>query len=167
MAVRRVHEIDWERWRPRDRATLVFLLRDESMLLIHKKRGLGAGKVNGPGGRCEPGETPEDCAVREVEEEVGLRLLSLERAGELSFQFVDGYAIHVTVFRSGAAQGSLVETDEAAPFWVPLDRIPYEAMWADDRLWLPLLLAGEPFQGRFVFEDDALLDHVLESGAGT
>ncbi len=58
-------DIDWTRWIPKERATLLFVVRDGQILLIHKKRGLGAGKINGPGGRLDPGETPEICAVRE------------------------------------------------------------------------------------------------------
>ena len=46
-------DIDWDTWQARDRATLLFVIRDGQVLLIHKKRGLGKGKVNGPGGRVE------------------------------------------------------------------------------------------------------------------
>ncbi len=51
----------WENWEPRERATLCFVRRENEVLLIRKKRGLGAGKINGPGGRIEPGETPAEC----------------------------------------------------------------------------------------------------------
>ena len=61
---------DWSTWTPKDTATLLFVLRGDEVLLIRKKRGLGAGKYNGPGGRLEPGETALACAVREVEEEL-------------------------------------------------------------------------------------------------
>src|SRR5690606_39061541 len=57
-------------WTPRDRATLLFVRRGHQILLIRKKRGLGAGKINAPGGRIEPGETPEQAARRELLEEV-------------------------------------------------------------------------------------------------
>ena len=67
---RSLEDVDWERWEPRQRATLLFVVRRDEILLIHKKRGLGAGKINGPGGRLEPGETPLACAIREVEEEL-------------------------------------------------------------------------------------------------
>ena len=63
-------EIDWATWEPDDRATLLFVIRGGEILFIHKKRGLGAGKINGPGGRIEPGETPEQAAIRETEEEL-------------------------------------------------------------------------------------------------
>ena len=76
------------------RATLVFVLRGEEVLLIHKKRGLGAGKINGPGGKIEQGETPLQAGVREVEEELEITPFDLEEMGTLRFQFVDGLAIH-------------------------------------------------------------------------
>ncbi|MEM4548010.1 MAG: NUDIX domain-containing protein, partial [Thermofilaceae archaeon] len=41
-------------------AVLCFLLRDGEVLLIRKKKGFGAGKLVGVGGRIEPGETPEE-----------------------------------------------------------------------------------------------------------
>lgn len=46
---------DWTGWVPRERAVLVFLRDGDQLLLIHKKRGLGTGKVNAPGGRVETG----------------------------------------------------------------------------------------------------------------
>jgi len=155
---RRIAEIDWATWTPRDVATLVFVVDGDRMLLIRKKRGLGAGKINAPGGRCEPGETFEACAVREVEEELCITLLDVAYVGENSFQFVDGYSIHAKVFRASTWTGTPTETDEAVPMWVALGEIPYEEMWEDDRLWVPLLLQGRRFSGRYVFDGDVMLD---------
>jgi len=154
-----VAEIDWARWAPRERATLVFVVERGCVLLIKKKRGLGAGKLNGPGGRIDPGETPLECATREVEEELCVRPRGLSVRGELAFQFVDGYSLFVYVFAASGHDGEPTETPEASPLWVPVGAVPYEQMWADDALWLPRLLAGEPFGGRFVFDGDAMLDH--------
>ena len=158
---RKVSEIDWPGWRPREQATLVFVVRGGELLLMRKKRGLGAGKINGPGGRLEPGESNLECAVREVREELCVTPLGLEDAGENAFQFVDGYSIHVFVFRASGCLGEPAETDEGAPLWTPLGEIPYHEMWEDDRLWLPLVLSRQRFRGRFIFEGDAMLDHEL------
>ena len=158
------NEREWHDWIPVDRATLVFVVRHDETLLIRKKRGLGAGKVNGPGGKREAGESAVACAIREVEEELCVTPTGLAQAGELRFQFTDGYSIHVDVFRADGCRGEARETDEAVPLWTPLDRIPYDEMWQDDRFWLPLLLAGEYFRGRFVFEGDRMLDSVLVEG---
>ncbi len=151
----------WNNWQPRERATLCFLIQDEKILLIRKKRGLGAGKINGPGGRIEPGEEPHECAVRETSEEVGLTPLDVQNRGELHFQFADGYSLHCTVFVSNEYTGELVETDEALPIWTPLESIPYEEMWADDIHWLPGVVSGGTFRGYFHFDGEKMLSKHL------
>jgi 8-oxo-dGTP diphosphatase len=158
----RIDQVDWHRWEPRQRATLLFVVKGGEILLIHKKRGLGAGKINGPGGRIDPGETPRDCAVRETREELRITPVGVRDCGQLRFQFVDGLSIHGFVFTAEGYEGQPQETEEARPFWVPLDRIPFERMWADDRLWFPHMLAGRHFEGRFLFDDDELLDWALD-----
>lgn len=159
---RSVDAIDWENWQPVDRATLLFVIQDGRILLIEKKRGLGAGKINGPGGRMEDGETPEQCAVREVQEELLITPTGVMFGGELFFQFIDGYSIHGYVFRADGYEGTPTETEEAAPLWYALEAIPFERMWADDPIWFPHMLERRPFIGRFVFDGDAMLDRQLE-----
>ena len=61
-----LNSIDWSKWVPRETATLCFIEKEGQLLLIHKKRGLGAGTINAPGGRLEPGETPLEAAIRET-----------------------------------------------------------------------------------------------------
>lgn len=160
-APRKIAEIDWPRWRAVDLATLCFVMRGEEVLLIRKKRGLGAGKINGPGGRLEPGETPRVCAVREVEEELCVTPTGVVARGEHRFQFVDGYSIHVYVFTADGCVGEARETAEAVPLWTPIPDIDYDEMWEDDRIWFPLLFAGTPFSGRFIFDEDAMVDYVI------
>ena len=158
-------EFDWANWRPKECATLLFVVRDGQILLIRKKRGLGAGKINGPGGRIEPGESSLDAAVRETREELGIEVLSPELRGELHFQFVDGYSLHCSVFVAENFVGEPIETSEAIPLWTPLNAIPYEEMWADDVCWLPDVLAGWKVRGFFFFEKERLLSHRVASDA--
>ncbi len=153
--------IDWANWQPRVRANLLFIIRHEKILLIHKKRGFGAGKINGPGGKIDPGETPLDAALRETREELGITPLGAEQRGELHFQFQDGYSLHCAVFLARDFSGEPCETDEAVPLWTSLDQIPYEEMWADDRHWLPLLIRGAHFDGYFEFDGEQLLAHQI------
>lgn len=160
----RLSDIDWPRWDPRDVATLLFVRRHNELLLIRKKRGLGAGKINAPGGRLEPGETLEEGAIREVQEEVGVTPLGVRLRGELRFQFVDGYSLHCHVFLADGCEGEPIETDEAIPMWIGVDAVPYDEMWADDVLWVPFMLAGYTFSGRFVFDGDQMLDQEMELG---
>lgn len=155
--MRALPQIDWERWEPTETATLLFVIDGDRMLLIRKQRGLGAGKINGPGGRLEPGETPADAALREAREELCIEAGPPTPAGVLNFAFTSGYDLRCHVFHTDRFQGTPTETEEAIPLWVPLDAIPYDAMWADDRLWVPLMLAGTRFDGRFIFDNDEML----------
>ena len=159
----RVTDIDWEAWCPHDIATLLFVLDGDRVLLIRKKRGLGAGKINAPGGRLEPEETALAAAVRDVEEEVCVTPYEIEARGTLRFEFVDGYRLQAHVFVAHGFSGEPAETDEAIPIWFSRCDLPFSEMWADDALWLPRVLAGESVSGRFVFDGDAMLDHELTS----
>jgi len=152
---------DWATWQPRVRATLLFIVREEKILLIHKKRGFGAGKINGPGGKVDPGETPLESALRETFEELGIKPMGTQASGELHFQFRDGFSLHCTVFLAHDFEGEPQETDEALPFWISLDAIPYDKMWADDRHWLPLLIRGAHFTGYFEFDGEQLLSREI------
>lgn len=148
--------IDWNSWVPRERAVLVFLRDGDQVLLIHKKRGLGTGKVNGPGGRLEPGETWEDAARREVLEETGITIDRLAEGADLRFQFTDGYALQARAFLAWGWSGVLTPCDEADPFWHPVDCLPWDQMWADDALWLPQVLRGARVEARFVFAAEVM-----------
>ena len=154
-----VDEIDWLTWTPTEFATLMFIRRDHELLLIRKKRGLGAGKVNAPGGRLEGDESPLECAIRETQEELHVTPHTPWLCGRQRFHFVDDYRLAVLVYMAEAHSGEARETAEAIPLWTPLDRIPYDEMWADDVLWIPRMLRGEAFDGRYIFDGDRMVDY--------
>ena len=151
-------EIDWEHWEPLQKATLLFVEQSGQVLLIRKKRGLGAGKINAAGGRLEAGETEKACAVREMREELCVEVSDARYAGEIDFQFLDGYCFHLIVFTGSVFTGTPTETEEATPLWFPTDQIPYDEMWEDDIFWVPQMLRGERFYGRFLFDGDRMVD---------
>ena len=140
-------------------ATLCYILHDGHLLLIRKKRGIGAGKINGPGGKVEPGEAPLAAAVREVQEEIGVTPLDPSLQGELRFRFSDGLLLHCMVYLAHRFEGTPHETDEAVPLWFPVDALPYGEMWDDDRHWLPLLLTGQFFTGTAEVDGDEVTKH--------
>lgn len=145
-------------WTAVHQATLVFVVHAGKVLLIRKKRGLGAGKINGPGGKLDTGETAQQCAHREVFEELCIRINESSNVGRLRFQFVDNYSIDVRVFLATDFHGTPTETEEAVPLWFEPEKIPYHEMWEDDRIWLPRVLGGEHVDGRFIFDGDRLLE---------
>ena len=155
--VEELRNVDWANWPAEMPATLVFVVDGDRVLLIEKQRGIGAGKVNGPGGKIDPGETPYECAVREVEEELCITVKDARKMGELFFDMSTMPNIHCHVFVANAYEGTPTATAEAIPMWTPIAEIPYDRMWDDDQFWLPQMLSGQQFIGKFIFDDETIL----------
>ena len=105
------------------------------------------GKVNGAGGKLEAGETLKACAIRELAEETGLIIRDAHCRAELRFVDQKGPQWLGYVFVTDSWSGNLEQTNEADPFWVEVDQIPYNQMWPDDAIWLPKFLRSnsDPF----------------------
>jgi len=156
--------IDWDSWQPDERAVIVYITdkKSQKLLLIIKKKGLGEGKVNAPGGRLEDGETFAEAGIRECQEEVSITPLFPEKRVELHFQFTSGYSLYGEAFFTDSWEGEAQSSDEADPFWCDLDKLPWDRMWEDDGNWLPLALAGKKLRGFYVFNDDKMISEKLE-----
>lgn len=148
--------------------TLCLITEGDRVLLGMKKRGFGEGKWNGFGGKLEPGETIEQAAFRELQEEAGVSCARMTKVGVLDFTFMTGDApFEVHVFHGHGLIGEPQETDEMRPQWFAKDEIPFDEMWADDRHWFPWFWEGRSFTGRFVFEDLAtIVEHGLRQVPG-
>lgn len=149
--------VDWATWTAEIPATLMFIIRDGKVLLIEKLTGIGQGKVNGPGGKIDPGETALQAVVRECQEELHITPKDPVKVGELHFAMSDIPDIHCHVFIASDFEGEPTPTREANPMWTPVDEVPYAKMWADDRHWLPQVLEGDIFNGRFKFEEEEII----------
>jgi 8-oxo-dGTP diphosphatase len=131
--------------------TLCFLLRDggdgEHVLLGTKKTGFGRGKVVGVGGHVEPGETAIQAVCREVMEEISVvvNAADLIPAGIIDFVFParPEWNMATTVYLTRAWEGEPSESDEIAPEWFPVSKLPVERMWADAEHWLPAMISGQ------------------------
>ena len=158
----KVSDIDWDLWEPTDRCVITYTEKDGKLLFIEKKKGMGAGYFNAPGGHIEEAETSSEAAIRETKEETGLDIKDPEFRGTLYFQFRGGIREIGYVFFAYGAEGTLKESDETRPFWVDKNAIPYENMWEDDKLWLPGALEGKKFNGYFIFDDKGMVDSSVE-----
>ena len=152
-------EFDCATWSPDQLAVLCFIIHENNVLLIRKLRGHGSGKINGPGGKCEIGESPVETAIRETQEEVCVTPHELIEMGTLRFHFSDGFQLEGRVFVANSYTGSIADTDEAKPFWCSLNAIPYNEMWSDDILWLPHVLNGQYIEGNYSFQTDTMTSH--------
>ena len=133
--------------------TLCIIHQHQKVLLGMKKRGFGAGRWNGFGGKLSAGETIEDAAKRELQEEAGIKVQNLEKVGIINFEFKDNTEIlQVNIFKSDNFLGEPKESEEMKPQWFHIDEIPFKEMWPDDIYWMPLFLAGKKFKGKFLFD---------------
>jgi 8-oxo-dGTP pyrophosphatase MutT (NUDIX family) len=123
-----------------------------------KKRGFGVGKWNGVGGKVGDKETIEEAALREMEEEIGVKakLTDLNKVGNIKFYFNEksDWNQQVHIYFVNKWEGEPVESEEMKPQWYKKDELPYEAMWEDDPHWLPKILAGKKVEGEFYFKGD-------------
>lgn len=150
--------------------TLLFLVRKEGdvitdICLAMKKRGFGAGRYNGVGGKVQENENIETAAIREAQEEIGVTVSELEKVAELSFTFPHEpkFDQQVHVYLATSWKGDITESEEMNPSWVSVHSIPYTEMWPDDIFWLPKVLAGEKVKGKFTFGEG---DVVVEQQVG-
>lgn len=143
--------------------TLVLVHQHPKVLLGMKKRGFGAGRWNGFGGKVQPGETIEQAAAREMEEEAGIKVAKLEKFGRLDFEFQGNpEVLEMHMFKTSDYSGEPREGEEMKPQWYEASAIPLDQMWPDDKHWFPLFLAGKKFTGKFLFgKGDAVLEMKL------
>lgn len=147
------------------RRTLLFLIKDDQILLAMKKRGFGAGRWNGVGGKLEQGETLAQATIRECQEEINVTPLEFNKVAELDFyggSTEEAWHMFVHAYICTEWEGVPEETEEMAPKWYRISEIPYKDMWADDEYWLPQVLAGKKVTGTFKFnENDDLIMHTV------
>src|SRR3990167_5103320 len=113
--------------------TLCIIHQHPNVLLGMKKRGFGAGRWNGFGGKVSLGETIEDAAKREIQEEAGIEAVNLHKIGVIDFEFKGNPEIlQVHVFKSDNFSGKPTESEEMKPKWFHVNEIPFKEMWPDD-----------------------------------
>lgn len=144
--------------------TILFLRRDGEILLAMKKRGFGAGKWNGVGGKVEQGETILEAVIRECQEEIGVTPLKPKFIGKIKFyeksdpEFCNNASIFVTTSWRGEPR----ESEEMRPQWFSEVQIPYDQMWTNDYLWIPLMLANKPFAGSVTLDGEQIVYHDIK-----
>ena len=142
--------------------TLVLLKQNNKILLGLKKRGFGKGRLNGAGGKLEKGETIEECAIRETQEEIGVKVTKMEHVADIVFQ--DLYYRGVPernmmhVFMATKWEGEPIESDEIKPEWFDIEKMPYDKMWIDDEKWMPQVLRGHKLEAWFHFNENNVYD---------
>ncbi|MBN1879435.1 8-oxo-dGTP diphosphatase [bacterium] len=144
-------------------ATLCYIRQNDQTLMLcrnRKKDDIHIGKWNGLGGKFETGETPEECAIREIREESGLTAMDLELKGILTFPLFDRvndwlvFAFLITRF-----SGTLIDSSEGELRWIPDNQLMALPLWEGDRIFLPWLNQSKFFSGKFIYSNGRLIQH--------
>ncbi len=131
--------------------TLCYLERDGKYLMLHrvkKKNDVNHDKWIGVGGKFEAGESPEDCMLREVFEETGLKVTSWRYCGIITFVFNRTESEYMHLFKCTDWQGDITEYDgcsEGTLEWVEKEAVPSLPIWDGDRIFLKLMGTNCPF----------------------
>ena len=146
-------------------ATLCYLKRDGQTLMLHrikKPNDVHEGKWNGLGGKFQPGETPEECAVREVREESGLQAERLNLRGVITFPLFSHDADwYVFIFVIPEFSGDLAESPEGELAWIPDGALLDLNLWEGDRIFLPWLDGPDFFSARFIYQAGRFVSHTV------
>jgi 8-oxo-dGTP diphosphatase len=147
-------------------ATLCYVRNGEQTLMVHrvkKAQDMHLGKWNGLGGKLEPGETPEECARREIQEESGLEVKDLTWKGLLTFPgFANDEDWYAFVFVATVKNGPLIDSPEGDLKWVDQTELFGLNLWEGDLIFLPWLDRPGMFSGKFTYLDGRLVDYRVE-----
>ena len=140
-------------------ATLCYIKHDDHTLMIYRNKkpnDIHAGKWNGLGGKFEPGESPEECILREVREESGLQIRNPKLHGLLMFPDFKGNDWYVFVFTAREFNGELIDSPEGKLEWIPDEKLISLNLWASDQVFFPWLEKEGFFSAKFIYDGDRM-----------
>lgn len=146
--------------------TLCYITRGDQVLMLHrvkKENDINHDKWIGVGGKLEEGESPEECLLREAEEETGLTLTRWKCRGVVTFCQEGSEGEYMYLFTADGFDGQLRECDEGDLQWIPWQMLDALPKWEGDRIFLDLLRQGAPFFLLTLrYRGDRLVEAVLD-----
>ena len=145
--------------------TLCYIERGDEYLMLHrvkKENDINRDKWIGLGGKFEEDESPEECLLREVYEESGLRLISWRYRGIVTFVNTKCSSEFMHLFTADAFEGTFGPCDEGELEWIKKSELMKLTLWEGDKIFLRLLETGEPFFSlKLSYDGDELIDAKL------
>ncbi|MGB9664821.1 MAG: NUDIX hydrolase [Ignavibacteria bacterium] len=144
-------------------ATLCYVFDGNRVLMINRNKrenDMHLGKWNGLGGKFNPGETPEECVIREVYEESGLLIKNPILKGFLTFPaFDDEEDWYVFVFTANEFSGKLIESEEGELEWIEWEKVTDLPLWEGDKYFLEWIKQDRFFSAKFIYENSKYITH--------
>ena len=147
-------------------ATLLYVQKDDKTLMLYRNKretDYHKGKWNGLGGKFELGETPEECAIRELKEESGLIAKKIVLKGHITFPMFDGKDDwYVFVFTIPEFEGELIDCNEGHLEWIPNDKLTKLNLWEGDKHFIDWLFQDKFFSSKFNYVNGKFIDYSVE-----
>ena len=147
--------------------SLCYIEKEDAYLMIHrikKKNDENHDKWIGVGGKFEYGESPFDCARREILEECGVKPKNLRYRGIVTFVSEEYGTEYMHLFTAEGYEGEIdYNCDEGVLEWVKKEKIPSLPIWEGDKIFFELLEKEEQFFSlKLEYKGDRLISHTFE-----
>ena len=150
------------------KTSLVYLERDGKYLMLHRTKKAhdeNGDKWIGVGGKFEPGETPDECALREVKEETGLAMTDFRLRGLIIFVSDVWGMEYMYLYTATKWSGKLIDCDEGELVWLDKRELLKKNLWEGDKLFLKALdERSEFFMMKFRYEGERLAEVIDSKG---
>ena len=147
-------------------STLCYIEKDDKYLMLHrtkKKNDINKDKWLGIGGKFEEGESPEECIVREVMEETGLKLNSYQLRTIVTYVSTNWETEYMYVFTSNDFTGNLIECNEGDLQWIDKKEVTKLNTWEGDKIFVEKLQNDSGFfTVKFEYDGDKLVKYNLK-----
>lgn len=146
-------------------ATLCYIIngKNDSVLMLHrvkKDNDYHKGKWNGLGGKFKAGETPEECVIREVEEESGLKIINPKMHGFITFPLFDNSDDwYVFLFSASEYKGKLIDSSEGNLQWIPKEKLFDLNLWEGDKIFMKWIFQEKFFSAKFNYTNGKYIDY--------
>ena len=145
--------------------TLCYIENDGCYLMLHRTKKKNDGSFEkwlGVGGKIEPGESPEECILRETKEETGLNLTDYKYRGKVNF-YSDQWEDEIMyLYTATGYTGQLIECNEGELQWIPMNQVINLKLWEGDKIFLKLLIENAPFFNMEVhYKGDELVNYFV------
>ena len=145
--------------------TLCYICRGSEYLMLHrvkKENDINRDKWIGVGGKFEPDESPDECLLREVREETGLRLTRYRYCGIITFVSDRWQTEYMHLFTSDDYEGEIKQCDEGVLEWIDRKKLYDLTLWEGDKIFLRLLESDAPFFSlKLSYDGDELISAAL------
>ena len=149
-------------------STLCYIEKDGKYLMLHrtvKENDVNKDKWIGVGGHFEHGESPEECLLREVEEETGYTLTSWRYRGIVTFVYGENVVEYMSLYTADGFEGEAIACDEGELEWVDKERVWSLELWEGDKIFFRLLDEDYPFFSlKLVYNTDDVLQYAALDG---